>query len=94
MQKPRQALQAHNMLNPSSSVDLNTTARVASGAPNLANAAAENATRTTTRQSGKLILNNILNHVTRRGPFLGNSAGVLAMMYNLLNAYVALPPTF
>jgi len=39
-----------------------------------------------TRQSGKLVLNNILNHVTRRGPFLGNSAGVLAMTYNLINA--------
>ena len=24
----------------------------------------------------------MLNGVTRRGPFLGNSAGVLAMMYN------------
>jgi Tim17/Tim22/Tim23/Pmp24 family len=40
----------------------------------------------TPRISGKLMLNNVLNHVTRRGPFLGNSAGVLAMTYNLINA--------
>ena len=30
----------------------------------------------------KIRLNAILNGVTRRGPFLGNSAGVVAMMYN------------
>jgi hypothetical protein len=45
------------------------------------------AAATAPRQSGKLLLNQILNHVTRRGPFLGNSAGVLAMTYNLMNAY-------
>lgn len=43
-------------------------------------------TNTASRQSGKLVLNNILNHVTRRGPFLGNSAGVLALSYNLIMA--------
>ncbi|RPA75899.1 Tim17-domain-containing protein [Ascobolus immersus RN42] len=32
--------------------------------------------------SGKLRLNTVLNAVTRRGPFLGNSAGVIALVYN------------
>ena len=87
LQKPRQNLQAHNILNPQATIigDLGTTARVAAGAPGLGAASA--AGTQATRQSGKLILNNILNHVTRRGPYLGNSAGVLAMSYNLLNAY-------
>lgn len=30
----------------------------------------------------RLRLNYVLNAVTRRGPFLGNSAGVIAMVYN------------
>lgn len=34
----------------------------------------------------KLRLNSALNAVTRRGPFLGNSAGVLAMVYNGFNS--------
>ena len=34
----------------------------------------------------KLRLNSVLNSVTRRGPFLGNSAGVLALVYNLINS--------
>lgn len=33
----------------------------------------------------KLRLNTVLNHVTKRGPFLGNSAGVLALVYNLVD---------
>ncbi|KAK9457216.1 Tim17/Tim22/Tim23/Pmp24 family-domain-containing protein [Dipodascopsis uninucleata] len=33
----------------------------------------------------KIKLNSILNAVTRRGPFLGNSAGVLAISYNIFN---------
>lgn len=36
--------------------------------------------------SPKLQLNTVLNHVTKRGPFLGNSAGVLAMTYNLIDS--------
>ncbi|GMM37243.1 protein transporter [Saccharomycopsis crataegensis] len=36
--------------------------------------------------SGKLRLNTILNHITKRGPFLGNSAGVLAITYNIINS--------
>ncbi|KAI9831600.1 MAG: Mitochondrial import inner membrane translocase subunit tim23 [Phylliscum demangeonii] len=36
----------------------------------------------------KLRLNSVLNSVTRRGPFLGNSAGVLAMVYNGINSLI------
>jgi import inner membrane translocase subunit TIM23 len=36
----------------------------------------------------KLRLNSVLNSVTRRGPFLGNSAGVVAMVYNGLNSII------
>lgn len=36
----------------------------------------------------KIKLNAILNGVTRRGPFLGNSAGVVAMMYNGLSTFL------
>lgn len=34
----------------------------------------------------KLRLNTVLNHITKRGPFLGNLAGVLAITYNLADA--------
>jgi import inner membrane translocase subunit TIM23 len=30
----------------------------------------------------------VLNSVTRRGPFLGNNAGVIAMIYNGINSYI------
>jgi hypothetical protein len=89
LRKPRQIIQAHNILNPGLRGE-GGNIRVAAGSPNLAagaTAAAGTAASQQSRQSGKLILNNILNHMTRRGPYLGNSAGVLAMMYNLLNAY-------
>lgn len=36
--------------------------------------------------SFKLQLNTVLNHITKRGPYLGNSAGVLAMTYNMIDA--------
>lgn len=36
----------------------------------------------------KLRLNSVLNTVTRRGPFLGNSAGVVAMVYNGVNSTI------
>src|SRR5436190_5392499 len=36
----------------------------------------------------KLRLNSVLNAVTRRGPFLGNSAGVIAMVYNGVNSTI------
>jgi len=71
------------VLNPQTAATLDSAARIAAGNPTMAGAAAAAGA---TRQSGKLVLNNILNHVTRRGPFLGNSAGVLAMTYNLINA--------
>lgn len=38
--------------------------------------------------SGRLQLNTILNHITKRGPFLGNSAGVLALTYNLIDSSI------
>lgn len=37
---------------------------------------------------GKLKLNTVLNHVTKRGPFLGNTAGVLALTYNLVDSAI------
>jgi import inner membrane translocase subunit TIM23 len=39
-------------------------------------------------QPPKLRLNSVLNAVTRRGPFLGNSAGVVAIIYNCFNSYI------
>lgn len=36
----------------------------------------------------RLRLNGVLNAVTRRGPFLGNSAGVIAMVYNGMNSTI------
>ncbi|KAK1765740.1 mitochondrial import inner membrane translocase subunit tim23 [Phialemonium atrogriseum] len=39
-------------------------------------------------QPPKLRLNSVLNAVTRRGPFLGNSAGVIAICYNSINSYI------
>lgn len=36
----------------------------------------------------KLRLNGVLNSITRRGPFLGNSAGVVAMVYNGFNSTI------
>merc|ERR1711977_363897 len=36
----------------------------------------------------KLRLNSALNAITRRGPFLGNSAGVIAMVYNGFNSFI------
>ncbi|KZZ93231.1 mitochondrial import inner membrane translocase subunit tim23 [Moelleriella libera RCEF 2490] len=37
-------------------------------------------------QPPKLRMNAILNGMTRRGPFLGNSAGVVAIVYNCANS--------
>ena len=36
----------------------------------------------------KLKLNSVLNGITRRGPFLGNSAGVIALVYNGVNSTI------
>ena len=77
--------QAHATLNPASTATLGSQLNASAAAA--ANAASSATSSQAARQSGKLMLNNILNHVTRRGPFLGNSAGVLAMTYNLIDAY-------
>ncbi|KAF9581606.1 Mitochondrial import inner membrane translocase subunit tim23 [Lunasporangiospora selenospora] len=37
----------------------------------------------------KIRLNTVLNSMTRRGPFIGNSAGVMALMYNGINGAIA-----
>jgi import inner membrane translocase subunit TIM23 len=39
-------------------------------------------------QPPKLRLNAVLNAVTRRGPFLGNSAGVISIVYNCINSLI------
>lgn len=44
--------------------------------------------RRSSGQPPKLRLNSVLNAVTRRGPFLGNSAGVIAIVYNCINSLV------
>ncbi|KAF2748852.1 mitochondrial import inner membrane translocase subunit tim23 [Sporormia fimetaria CBS 119925] len=36
----------------------------------------------------RLRLNGVLNAITRRGPFLGNSAGVVALVYNGINSTI------
>jgi len=48
----------------------------------------EGLNRTPASAPPKLRLNSVLNSVTRRGPFMGNSAGVLALVYNLVNSAV------
>ena len=47
---------------------------------------AEGLNRLPSSSPPKLRLNAMLNSMTRRGPFLGNSAGVLAMVYNGVNS--------
>ncbi|KAK4705030.1 hypothetical protein P7C70_g1178, partial [Phenoliferia sp. Uapishka_3] len=53
----------------------------ATGGPDV-KTAAQNAAKV----SSRLRWNNILNQVTRRGSFTGNSAGVLALIYNGFNS--------
>ena len=48
----------------------------------------EGLNRTPASAPPKLRLNSVLNSVTRRGPFLGNSAGVVAMVYNGVNSTI------
>ena len=48
----------------------------------------EGLNRTPATAPPKLRLNSVLNGVTRRGPFLGNSAGVVAMVYNGANSTI------
>ena len=49
---------------------------------------AEGLGRSSTITQPKLRLNSVLNSVTRRGPFLGNSAGVIALVYNVVNSTI------
>lgn len=49
---------------------------------------AEGLSRTPVTAPAKIRLNAVLNSVTRRGPFLGNSAGVIALTYNGINSYI------
>ncbi|KAG8826135.1 Mitochondrial import inner membrane translocase subunit tim23 [Serendipita sp. 401] len=48
----------------------------------------EGAARPLAVSSARLRLNSVLNGVTRRGTFLGNSAGVLALIYNVVNSSI------
>lgn len=48
----------------------------------------EGLNRTPASAPPKLRLNSVLNSITRRGPFLGNSAGVIAMVYNGINSTI------
>ena len=48
----------------------------------------EGLSRTPVSAPPKIRLNSVLNSVTRRGPFLGNSAGVVAMVYNGMNSFL------
>ncbi|OAP59456.1 hypothetical protein AYL99_06754 [Fonsecaea erecta] len=48
----------------------------------------EGLNRTPASAPPKLRLNSVLNSITRRGPFLGNSAGVVAMVYNGVNSTI------
>ena len=49
---------------------------------------AEGLNKTPATAPPKIRLNGILNSITRRGPFLGNSAGVVAMVYNGFNSAI------
>ena len=49
---------------------------------------AEGLNKTPVTAPPKIRLNGVLNSITRRGPFLGNSAGVVAMVYNGFNSAI------
>lgn len=49
---------------------------------------AEGLNKTPSSAPSRLKLNSVLNAVTRRGPFLGNSAGVVALVYNAINSTI------
>ncbi|KAM6496861.1 Tim17 domain containing protein [Amanita muscaria] len=48
----------------------------------------EGARRPLAVSNSRLRINSILNSVTRRGTFIGNSAGVLALVYNAINSSI------
>ncbi len=49
---------------------------------------AEGLSRSAPSAHPRLRLNSCLNAITRRGPFLGNSAGVIALVYNGINSTI------
>ncbi|KAI5478152.1 hypothetical protein MNV49_005416 [Pseudohyphozyma bogoriensis] len=63
-----------------------SAAAAAAGSAPAAEGAAASAARGAGKVSGRVKWNNILNQVTRRGTFAGNSAGVLALIYNGFNS--------
>ncbi|KAJ7576862.1 Tim17-domain-containing protein [Mycena floridula] len=48
----------------------------------------EGASRPLAMSNSRLRINSVLNSVTRRGTFIGNSAGVLALVYNGVNSTI------
>ncbi|KXN81543.1 Mitochondrial import inner membrane translocase subunit tim23 [Leucoagaricus sp. SymC.cos] len=48
----------------------------------------EGARRPLAVSNSRLRINSILNSVTRRGTFVGNSAGVMALVYNAINSSI------
>ncbi|GAA5915009.1 hypothetical protein JCM3775_005303 [Rhodotorula graminis] len=62
--------------------------QVTEGAKQAAGAASTTSAAQAARISGRLRWNNILNQVTRRGTAMGNSAGVLALIYNGINSTI------
>jgi import inner membrane translocase subunit TIM23 len=48
----------------------------------------EGATRPLAVSNARLRINSMLNSITRRGTFIGNSAGVLALVYNGINSSI------
>ncbi|KAL9713778.1 Mitochondrial import inner membrane translocase subunit tim23 [Leucoagaricus gongylophorus] len=48
----------------------------------------EGARRPLAVSNSRLRINSILNSVTRRGTFIGNSAGVMALVYNVINSSI------
>jgi import inner membrane translocase subunit TIM23 len=50
----------------------------------------EGARRPLAVSNTRLRINSVLNSITRRGTFIGNSAGVLALVYNGINSSIDL----
>ncbi|KAI5121502.1 hypothetical protein M0805_006539 [Coniferiporia weirii] len=48
----------------------------------------EGAKRPIAASNARLRINSVLNSVTRRGTFIGNSAGVVALVYNAINSSI------
>lgn len=49
---------------------------------------AEGLRKTSDAMSPRLRLNTVLNAVTRRGPYVGNSCGTIAIVYNIINSSI------